>query len=1380
MDFIEQWREQVAASLIEAAKLAVNIEGIDLEYALMAAGVLWPLRQPVQDFDMTAIEAVNKLLGPQAKQVLKTVQAWDNDLMEAARSLNTQVSDNSDLDMALNTLIKTFRAFFIFADELSKHKASQGSSALPVKVDTPPVTPPSPLAAAPSAQSPRVFISYARSDGEIMARELGQRLEQEGIPIWQDRTRMEGGLDWWLQITDALNEVEFMVLIMTPAALRSEVVRKEWQYARQQGVCVYLVLGMKGLEFDELPRWMREVYFYDTSVEWAKLVRDLKSPCETPRVPFMVEALQEDFVPRFGQLTELVSLLLDEQADPVATRVALYGTGGYGKSVLAKAICHDEQIRQAFDDGILWVTLGETPGDITGRLVDLIEVLSGERPGFASLEAAEARLGQLLADRDILMVIDDVWNAAQLKPFMQGGPRCARLITTRNIAALPPNTQLIEVGAMERSEAVRLLSIGLPPGPLRPLQELANRLGEWPLLLKLTNGTLRERIHNHNQVLPDALSYVNKALDRRGLTAFDAHNASVRDQAVSQTLGVNQELLTEAQGERYHELAIFPGDVHIPLSVLGKLWGATGGLAEAETEALCTRLFQLSLLAYFDPIEGSMALHNIIRKYLAQEQKGKLGALHNQLLDAYRLHLPTSPASQPDWASLPHQESYLWTHLAYHLAEAGRSAELVETVKSLRYLINKTYLRGAFAAEADLLAAREVAPDDTLLIHLHQAFSQSSHMFAECKTIQGITNTLHSRIRHNSGLSSLIAADEAGLVRPLLTAYHRLPDLPDASLIRTISHGAAVMACDLSDDGTVAVSMMQDATLKIWETLTGAERFTLTGDKIVGSSCAISSDGSVVVSATWDGWVRIWDATTGSQSFSIKAHLAPIFDCAISGDGLTVVTASKDRTLKIFDVHTGAERFILSGHERAVTGCDITADGCTVVSVSPDGTTRLWNAQTGAPLAVYKAYEATEAQNQAANLTFTAAASALLNCTISADGSLVVSSLPDCLLKAWNTQTGKEQFVLEGHTGWVEGCAISADGRLIISASNDKTVRGWDAQTGIEKFIFEGHMRAVTDCAISGDGSIIATAAQDRTMKLWDAKVGVEQGKMSRHTSATQVCAVNPDGQTILFDVAGNALIVLDAQTWAERGHLKGHMRPITGCVLSPDGRLIVSASQDRTVKLWDALAGTERLTLRGHMWAVNDCALSADGDLVVSASEDSTLKIWDAQTGQERFTLNGHLRSVNSCDISPDDSLIVSASADKTLKVWEIQTGRERFTLAGHEAPVNSCRFSGDGQWIASASGDNTVKLWSSETGKLYLTLAGHANSVLKGVFSPDNRYLLSVSRDQRIKLWDVQSGNCLTTLRVDSSLADCAWFPDGRRILAVGLRGVYTLELI
>jgi len=489
--------------------------------------------------------------------------------------------------------------------------------------------------------APRVFLSYARSDGEQFATELRQRLESEHIPLWQDHIGLEGGKDWWLQITEALDKVEFLVLVMTPAAMSSETVRKEWRYARQQGACVYPVKGVPDLDFASLPHWMRSAHFYDLDHEWQKLVNDLNTRCQQPRVSFMVEDLPVDYVPRPREFNALVDKLLDQQREePVAITAALRGAGGYGKTTMAKALCHDERIQQAFDDGILWVTLGEKPANLVGKVEDLIYLLSHERSGFTDSHAAGARLAELLAERDILLVVDDVWDAMHLKPFLQGGTRCARLITTRNEDVLPANAQSQVVDAMLSDQAVQLLGAGVESaGQLsheRALRLLSARLGEWPLLLKLANGTLRERVRK-NQSVPDALAYVNEALDECGLTIFDARDAQDRSQAVAKTLSVSFQLLTEDEYTRYTELAIFPEDIDIPLVTLQKLWGVTGGLGKIKTEKLCEDFSRLSLLLTFDLATRTIRLHDVIRSYLQQEVGAALPALHAHLLDAYAL-----------------------------------------------------------------------------------------------------------------------------------------------------------------------------------------------------------------------------------------------------------------------------------------------------------------------------------------------------------------------------------------------------------------------------------------------------------------------------------------------------------------------------------------------------------------------------------------------------------------------------------------------------------------------------------------------------------------------------------------------------------------------
>ena len=111
---------------------------------------------------------------------------------------------------------------------------------------------------------------------------------------------MEGGIGWWKQIEEALDQVRFLVIVMTPAAMQSEMTRKEWRYARQRGVNVYPVKGCREEELDyaSLPNWMRKAHFFDLDKEWETFVNYLKSDRQQARVPFMAPDLPEGLVKR--------------------------------------------------------------------------------------------------------------------------------------------------------------------------------------------------------------------------------------------------------------------------------------------------------------------------------------------------------------------------------------------------------------------------------------------------------------------------------------------------------------------------------------------------------------------------------------------------------------------------------------------------------------------------------------------------------------------------------------------------------------------------------------------------------------------------------------------------------------------------------------------------------------------------------------------------------------------------------------------------------------------------------------------------------------------------------------------------------------------------
>src|SRR5262247_3050433 len=314
--------------------------------------------------------------------------------------------------------------------------------------------------------SPRIFVSYERQDGMGPAQALRKRLEERGFTLWQDLIALEGGLEWWTQIEQAIKSpsIEHLVLVVTPSALERPIIKKELRLARQEGRQVSPVWAGQQFEMRDLPRWFERVHIYNIQYpeQWERLIQTLSGPSRQNRVPFMAPDPPKSFVERPGELAALKAHLLDDKGDAVATTVALRGAGGFGKSALANYLCHDPDIQEAYVDGILHVEIGEQPNDLLARVADLILSLTGERSGLQTVGAASAKLADALAERRCLLVIDDVWREQDLRPFLQGGRNTTRLITTRLDHVLPADTFRVVVDAMRTGEALSLLTQGLP------------------------------------------------------------------------------------------------------------------------------------------------------------------------------------------------------------------------------------------------------------------------------------------------------------------------------------------------------------------------------------------------------------------------------------------------------------------------------------------------------------------------------------------------------------------------------------------------------------------------------------------------------------------------------------------------------------------------------------------------------------------------------------------------------------------------------------------------------------------------------------------------------------------------------------------------------
>lgn len=1291
-----------------------------------------------------------------------------------------------------------------------------------------------------------VFISYSRKDGKETADEIRKKLQARHIKVWQDIIEMEGGQDWWHQITDALDKVSFMVLIATPGAMASPIVRKEWRYARQQGVCVYPILVPGNHpDFSEMQRWMRDIHFYDMAnpAQEVKFFHDISGSCQFVKVPQMAGPLPDDYVERTEQMETILSLLLSQSRDePVAITAALRGAGGYGKTVIAQAICHNEAVQAAFDDGILWVTLGENPGEPTEKLLNLIGVLTNERPSFTDVESARTRFQEVVADRDLLIVIDDVWRSQDVEPFLKAGPRCAYLITTRDDSTLPRQVKKVRVDSMSPEEAIQLLISNLKKEPefvLTPeindeLKRLAKLLGNWALLIKLARGAMEEEFIDYKRTIDQAIYGVRRSLETYGLSAFDPEDIESTRMAVQSTLGASLNRLSTAELARFYELGIFPEDVAVPLKAIERLWKTTGDYNEIDTERLCRRLNRLSLLLDLElshaDTPGFLRLHDVVRAYLRDKAEPHLPDIAATFLDTYNV---------ARWANLEESEDYLWDHLAYHLIEARRYDELISTVNDLEYVAKKLFFRNSSAVEADIqVALNQVDNTNRTSLLISRTLAQISDFLAKCLSPAEILTNLFARMPQVSD-EHITTQD-----RFTIQSIHPFPDTPHSAMQRVITSPMQgethANSCIFPDQKTVFVNYMSaksDDSLASPFRHEALARFNIQSGKLLQwldlgnideqtriSSCEVSHTGKWIAIGRNNGVVELRDSVSfnirwqqevyGATEYIVETRFSP-------DDQFLTVIGSKKFVLPILSVATGSIVSRLAGYTSSINEARFSISGDTVLTASADGTVKRWSVSSGELIDTIH-IETNERYIWSMCLTSNdrfavfgygngdlqyfdlherrslwlqekAHSKGITTMDISADGQYVITGSNDTLTKVWKIETRENLYLFRSHRDRINRAQfIQSKSLSCLSTSKDGTLRLWDLHADIQpsRTTENVHDSYVTSCEFSADGKLLVTASEDKTMRVWDTRHGSLVSKMEEHRALLPDCTISPIGFTAISissdpRKSDNRLRSFDTLT----GQMLESIEPTELTAPSSTDWPTISETTNSTLnemlkRLSELLPQSQAAKVSSSAW-LQSVQYSPDGSKIAVGTADlmgggNTVRILEWPSKTVLVDMVGHEAPIYDCTFSPNGLTLASASSDNSVRLWDVDTGKLQHTLLGHTDSVFGCRFSPDGKQLLSASADWTLRLWDIESGEIIRVFEGHENAVWDCAFNQDASLCISVSEDRTLKLWDVQTGKTITTLYTEGFLLGCDWHLQSDLIAAVGERGVYLMRLV
>jgi len=344
---------------------------------------------------------------------------------------------------------------------------------------------------------------------------------------------------------------------------------------------------------------------------------------------------------------------------------ALYGMGGIGKSVIARTLCDDSAIQDAFPDGILWLTLGKKP-ELVPAMRSWINVLGGTISENApTVESLKNILAILLKDRGCLLILDDVWHFTEAEPFFVGGPHCRMLLTTRKAEiAVKFGATVQPIPLMTEIEAITLLDVW-SKGHLAQADQVLKRqivkqLGYLPLAVKLAGAQLQH-------IPPD-----------EWLQTFDVRKLKYQEvdhphDSVVLTFELSLEDLDKLTRQLYVALAIFKEDEVTPQVGIERLWKSLSNLDAHAIRDLLDNLASRALLDLIpDPSSRPRAvhLHDLLHNLISVELGDARLAAHQALLDAYR-----TTCQGTGW-NTAEDDGYLYDHLTYHLEAVYAKDEL--------------------------------------------------------------------------------------------------------------------------------------------------------------------------------------------------------------------------------------------------------------------------------------------------------------------------------------------------------------------------------------------------------------------------------------------------------------------------------------------------------------------------------------------------------------------------------------------------------------------------------------------------------------------------------------------------------------------------------
>jgi len=567
-----------------------------------------------------------------------------------------------------------------------------------------------------------------------------------------------------------------------------------------------------------------------------------------------------------------------------------------------------------------------------------------------------------------------------------------------------------------------------------------------------------------------------------------------------------------------------------------------------------------------------------------------------------------------------------------------------------------------------------------------------------------------------------------------------------------------------SPDGRTAATCGADGTVRLWDTVTGAEQMRLdNGAGLTGAgvpydenAVQFSPDGNLLASCGEDGGVRLWTLPAGSRHALMPIRPAEALCVAFSHDGNQVAAGWTDGVIHVWNTADGEIIAEFQSSGSPVSAIQFGVDD-QLFSNNHEGVITFWSTR----------------QQQAVRRIETGVRGYAV--AVSPDGALVAAGGMSTEVQTWSTlREGPPIHRLEVTDG-IRSLEFRHDGSTLAAVGNDGCVRIWNVADHRRIAYFKAHSSTVWSGAFSADGERLLTVGTDMSARIWDMSKLRAPSDLQIEPAEVRQVRYSQDGRRLAVVTLAGELALYENLPDQRRLSVSMQASPYTHPVFTDGGRRLRFVAADGTIHGWDCERGEQLppdsdspLSTWDHPSHRGSTQLGRlSGERLIAMTFDGDLFLRD-ETGWQGVLMPGRHHRARLLTVLPDGRRLVLRLGDPIRsELWTI----EGSTVTRHEQVAGSAEcvaVSPDGRWLA--AGSEPIELIDLSTPGAERQFVGYHESVQAMDFSPDGRTLATVGRNGRARLWNVATRTELFDIDASTArLYAIDFAPDGTA-LAVG----------